>query len=96
MAPTLVGAAKLAKQFGAMVEDRATGMLDDWLAAARDSELASFTQGLERDHAAVRAALTERWSTSPVEGPINKLKAAKRQMFGRAKLDLLRTRLLAA
>ena len=96
IAPTLVEAAKLAKQFGAMVKDRAAGMLDDWLVAARNSELASFAQGLERDHAAVRAALTERWSTSPVEGQINKLKALKRQMFGRAKLDLLRTRLLAA
>lgn len=96
IAPTLVEAAKLAKQFSAMVKDRAAGMLDDWLATARDSELASFVQGLERDHAAVRAAMTERWSTSPVEGQINKLKALKRQMFGRAKLDLLRTRLLAA
>jgi transposase len=96
VAPTLVEAAKLAKQFGAMVKDRAAGMLDAWLAAARGTELASFAQGLERDHAAVRAALTERWSTSPVEGQINKLKALKRQMFGRAKLDLLRTRLLAA
>jgi transposase len=96
VAPTLVEAAKLAKQFGTMVKDRAAGMLDVWLAAARGTELASFAQGLERDHAAVRAALTERWSTSPVEGQINKLKALKRQMFGRAKLDLLRTRLLAA
>lgn len=96
MAPMLVEAAKLAKQFGAMVKDRAAGRLDDWLVAARSSELASFAQGLERDHAAVRAALTERWNTSPVEGQINKLKALKRQIFGRAKLDLLRTRLLAA
>ena len=69
---------------------------DVWLATARDTELASFAQGLERDYAAVRAALTERWSTSPVEGQINKLKALKRQMFGRAKYDLLRNRLLAA
>ena len=72
------------------------GCWDAWLAVARGTELASFAQGLERDHAAVRAALAERWSTSPVEGQINKLKTLKRQMFGRAKLDLLRTRLLAA
>ena len=95
-APALVEAARLARQFGAMVKDRAAGMLDAWLAVARGTELASFAQGLERDHAAVRAALAERWSTSPVEGQINKLKTLKRQMFGRAKLDLLRTRLLAA
>lgn len=63
---------------------------------ARCTELASFAQGLEPDHAAVQAALAERWSTSPVEGQINKPKALKRQMFGRAKLDLWRARLLAA
>lgn len=96
VAPRLVEAASLARQFGTMVKDRAAGKLDAWLAAARGTELALFAQGLERDHAAVQAALAERWSTSPVEGQINKLKALKRQMFGRAKLDLLRARLLAA
>jgi transposase len=95
-APGLVEAAELAKRFGTMVKERTAAVLDAWLAAACDTELASFAQGLERDHAAVRAALTEPWSTSPVEGQINKLKVLKRQMYGRAKHDLLRSRLLAA
>jgi transposase len=44
----------------------------------------------------VRAALGLPWSTSPVEGQINRLKTLKRQMYGRAGLDLLRQRVLAA
>ena len=45
---------------------------------------------------AVEAALTLPWSTSPVEGQINRVKTLKRTMYGRAKLDLLRARVLAA
>ena len=70
--------------------------LDPWLAAARDSELASFAQGIARDLDAVRAAITEPWSTSPVEGEINRVKTMKRQMYGRAGYALLRVRVLAA
>jgi transposase len=36
------------------------------------------------------------WSNGPTEGQITKLKLVKRQMYGRAKLDLLRARLVAA
>jgi len=36
------------------------------------------------------------WSTGPVEGHINRLKMLKRQMFGRARLDLLSRRFLGA
>jgi|SRR6266571_6386835 len=40
--------------------------------------------------------ITLPWSTSPVEGHINRLKMLKRQMFGRARLDLLSRRFLRA
>lgn len=36
------------------------------------------------------------WSTGPVEGHIHRLKLIKRQMYGRAKLDLPRIRVLHA
>jgi hypothetical protein len=36
--------------------------------------------------------MTLPWSTGPVEGHINRLKMLKRQMFGRARLDLLSRR----
>jgi transposase len=36
------------------------------------------------------------YSNGQVEGQINKLKLIKRQMYGRAKLDVLKARLLYA
>jgi transposase len=58
--------------------------------------LKGFAESLRRDLAAVRAALSSRWSTSPVEGQISRLKAIKRPMYGRASFELLRHRVLAA
>ena len=43
----------------------------------------------------MKAGLRLPWSNGPVEGQINRLKMLKRQMFGRAKLDLLSRRFLA-
>jgi transposase len=68
---------------------------DLWLEQALSSELATFARGLRRDGDAVRAAFTEPWGTSPVEGRINRLKTKKRQMYGRANYPLLRSRVLA-
>ena len=48
------------------------------------------------DRTAVEAVLALSWSTSPVEGQINRVKKLKRTMYGRAKLDLLRARVPAA
>ena len=95
-APDLSRAATLAGAFAKMIRERTVETLDGWLISAEASELRGFAAGLRRDEAAVRAALTEPWSTSPVEGQINRLKALKRQMYGRAKYDLLRSRVLAA
>ncbi|GJD62773.1 hypothetical protein MPEAHAMD_2932 [Methylobacterium frigidaeris] len=44
----------------------------------------------------MEAALALPWSTNPVEGQINRVKTLKRTMYGCAKLDLLRARVLAA
>lgn len=55
-----------------------------------------FAAGLKKDLDAVRAGLTESWSTGPVEGFIHKIKLLKRQGYGRASMDLLRARALAA
>ena len=40
--------------------------------------------------------MTLPWSQGPIEGQINRLEMLKRQMFGRAKLDLLARRVLLA
>jgi transposase len=100
-APTLVRAGEIAANFAGLLRDRrdqpgASLALNRWIAGAQGSDLESFARGLERDYAAVCAALIEPWSTSPVEGQINRLKMLKRMMYGRAKLDLLRQRVLAA
>jgi transposase len=56
--------------------------------------LASFEKGIAADLAAVTAALTEPWSNGQTEGQLTKLKLVKRQMYGRARLDLFRARLV--
>jgi transposase len=52
--------------------------------------------GIRQDYAAVKAAFSSEWSNGQVEGQVKRLKVIKRQMFGRAKFDLLRLRVLHA
>ena len=101
--PTAVGksalALGLAERFAALVRKEGGGTLADWLAGAAGSvcaEFRGFAKGLREDRAAVQAALDLPWSTGPVEGHVNRLKALKRAMYGRAKFDLLRAKVLAA
>jgi transposase len=49
---------------------------------------------LQHDLKAVEGAVTHAWSNGPVEGHINRLKTLRRQMYGRAGVELLRARLL--
>src|SRR3954447_6678089 len=70
-----------------------------WLEEARSCgvpAVETFAIGLQKDEAAIRAALTLPWSSGQAEGQINKLKLIKRQMYGRANFDLLRRRVLLA
>ena len=53
-----------------------------------------FAYGLQKDISAVAAAVDTSWSTGQVEGQINRLKAIKRQVYGRAGFELLRARVL--
>ncbi len=43
----------------------------------------------------MEAAVTEKWSNGIVEGQVNRLKTLKRQMYGRAGVELLRARMIA-
>lgn len=90
---------RLALQFGHLVRRRRHEALDEWLVQAERSgisEFHGFANGLRRDLDAVNAALTWKWSNGQTEGHVNRLKTMKRAMYGRAKLDLLRLRLLYA
>jgi transposase len=50
--------------------------------------------GLQKDITAVTAAVETEWSNGQTEGQINRLKAIKRQMYGRAGFTYLRARVL--
>ncbi|MEO0429712.1 MAG: transposase, partial [Pseudomonadota bacterium] len=67
-----------------------------WLRKAERGLISSFARGLATDRDAVAAAMKEPWSNGQTEGQINRLKTLKRQMYGRAKLDLLKARMIAA
>ena len=97
--PEIRQAQELAHEFQAMVRQRKAEAFDSWLqtcAASGIAELQSFAKGLSQEEASIRAALSEPWSSGQVEGQVNRLKMLKRQMYGRAKLDLLRQRVLNA
>ncbi len=94
--PALGEAAAIAKRLGRLLRREGGDSLDRILADAVSTPLAEFTAGLERDRAAVQAALDTPWTTSPAEGQINRVKAIKRSMYGRAGFPLLRARVLHA
>jgi transposase len=79
-----------------MIRGRTGADLDEWISDAADGLLSSFVAGIRADRQAIAAAIAEPWSNGQTEGQITKLKLVKRQMYGRAKLDLLRARLLGA
>jgi len=85
------------RAFAAMMTGRHGDRLDAWITTAEHDTLpplAAFAHNLRRDLDAVRNGLTLPYSSGPVEGNINRLKMLKRQMFGRASLELLRKRVL--
>jgi transposase len=85
-------------RFIVMVKQRLPQLFDDWLEDARTvqvSQLQNFVVGLRQDYDAIHAALSLPWSNGQTEGQVNRLKFIKRQMYGRAKFDLLRLRVLA-
>jgi transposase len=89
----------LTQQFMSMLRLRRGQDFETWLSAVEASqipELRRFAQGLLKDKSAVVAGLTLAYSNGPVEAQVQKLKLVKRSMFGRAKLPLLRQRLLNA
>jgi transposase len=97
--PDLAEGIDLAQAFAQLVRLRQPAQFDPWLARATRSPvrpLQRFATGLSDDYAAIKAGTTLQWSNGPVEGHINRLKMLQRQMFGRARLDLLSRRFLLA
>jgi Transposase len=95
--PHLAALAAYVRSFATMMCQLRGHELEAWLAAVDADDLPalrSFTLGIRRDQDAVTAGLTLPWNSGRVEGHVNRIKMLKRQMFGRAKPDLLRKRIL--
>jgi transposase len=96
--PTIAQIAVLTATFAQMVRQRTPSALPTWIETVLTSrlpDLKRFATGLQQD-GAVRAALALPYSNGPTEGHVTRLKLLKRQMYGRAKLDLLQQRVLHA
>jgi transposase len=95
--PTVEEAYRLTQAFMQMIREHTGQQLESWLSSVEEStlpEFKSFAKGIQQDKAAVLAGLTLPWSNGPLEGHVNRLKLIKRSMYGRAKLRLLRQRVL--
>jgi len=95
--PELDLAYVLVQQFAQMLRTRTGEQLDAWLEAVASSpltDLKAFAASVSEDKEAIRAGLTRAESNGPTEGHITRLKLIKRSMYGRAKFDLLRQRVL--
>jgi transposase len=99
LSPEVKTAQELAISFIEMIRERRAERFDEWVSQVMESripELKSFADSLKQDQQAVVAALTHEWSNGRVEGQVNRLKLIKRTMYGRAKPDLLKARMLRA
>jgi transposase len=89
---------RVVSRFIVMLRKRKGQHLDRWLKLATGPTIAApirqFAEGLKSDLLAVQSALKLPWNNGAAEGHINKLKMVKRQMYGRAKFDLVRARIL--
>jgi hypothetical protein len=97
--PELHATAAHVRDFADMMRKHRGERLPDWMRRVQADALPalhSLITGLRRDLAAVTAGLSLPWSSGAVEGNVNRVKTIKRQMYGRAGLDLLRKRVLLA
>ncbi|MEV6071887.1 transposase [Nocardia sp. NPDC052001] len=95
--PELTSRAGHVRDFATIMRELRGRELERWMAAVDSDDqpaLHPFVRGLRGDQDAVTAGLTLPWSSGTVEGHVNRIKMLKRQMFGRAKPDLLCKRIL--
>jgi transposase len=88
---------KQVQQFKEILKDGTPALLDQWMEATlllKKKKLNTFVNGLKRDIQAVYNSITSTWSSGKVEGNVNRLKNIKRQMYGRASLELLKRKVI--
>lgn len=85
------------KEFRAIYENKSTDLLEIFInkyIKSNISCLKSFANGLKLDLGAVENSVTSPYSNGILEGNNNRLKVIKRVMYGKAKLPLLRAKVL--
>ncbi|MFJ2676270.1 hypothetical protein [Streptomyces sp. NPDC087525] len=91
--PELGKSAGHVRDFGEILSDRLGSTPPAWIDAVDASRLpglTSFALHPLRDLNAVTAGLTPDWSPGSTEGTVNRIKKIKKQLYGRAGLELLR------
>jgi transposase len=76
MSPVIAEAQILAREFNRILKQRDQSAFPGWMERASQSripEMKSLAAGIERDRAAVVAALAYEWSNRATEGHINRL-----------------------
>lgn len=94
--PIFKEAHRLSLAFDAAFREKSVRRFDAWHQQCLHSSIAamrSFASGMDPDLQAIRNAVQLPWSSGQCEGQITRLKLLKRQMYGRANIDLLETRL---
>ena len=95
----LSGLREVNLSFREVMRSRSTDALDEWIEKFSKSSfhhISAFASNLLMDIDAVKNAITYPYSNGLTEGINNKIKAIKRQMYGRAKTGLLEARLVAS
>jgi transposase len=83
ISPVIAEAQILAREFNRILKQRDHAAFPGWMERASQSripEMKSLAAGIERDRAAVVAALAYEWSNRTTEGHINRLKTLKMAM----------------
>lgn len=97
--PVVSELAQCISDFRKMYKDKDIMLLEQFIEYYSSSQIApikSFASGLKSDMEAVKNSVTSELSNGFVEGNNNKIKVIKRTMYGRAKIDLLRIKVLFA
>lgn len=95
--PDLIELRNIALTFRDVFSTADSAALFEWIQVTKRccfGPLVRFAYGLEKDIQAVRLAVETDYSNGQTEGQINRLKAIKRQMYGRAGFAYLRARVL--
>lgn len=96
-APAVQKAYDLTVSFFALLRKQNAPSLEEWFTAMETSDVPTMQQcaaGMVKDKEAIAAAVAHPYSNGQTEGQVHRLKLIKRSMYGRAKFDLLRARVL--